>query len=111
MFNLSYQNVWFGAVGWYHLEEGMGLEGEASSQHSSCSHGSPAASKPGKEEGDKTVPRDFGGGGGLVDGCLLIANTGWIFGIQYNALLWVKVIAVRYLCAGSLAEYPRVIAK
>lgn len=82
----------------------MELAGEASSQCSSCSRGSPAAGKPGKEEGDKLVARELGGGGGLITGA------GWIFGIQHNALLRVKVIAVGYLCAGSLAEYPGVIA-
>lgn len=46
-----------------------------------------------------------------MDGCLLIVGAGWIIGIQYNALLWVKVIEVGYLCAGSLADYPSVIAK
>lgn len=46
-----------------------------------------------------------------MDVCLLIAGAGWITGIQYNALLWVKVIEAGYLCAGSLADYPSVIAK
>lgn len=46
-----------------------------------------------------------------MDGCLLIAGGGWIIGIQYNALLWVKVTEVGYLSAGSLADYPSVIAK
>lgn len=52
----------------------------------------PSSSKPGEEEEwDKIVARDFGGGGGLMDGCLLIAGAGWTFGIQYNALLRGKV--------------------
>jgi len=47
----------------------------------------------------------------LTDGCLLIAATRWVTGIQYNALLWAEVIEVAYRCAGSLADYSSVIAK
>lgn len=90
--------------------------GEASRQRSPQrgeSHGSlPPAGKPDGDEGGEVSARDFGGGGGgLMDDCLMIAGAGWIIGMQYNALLWVKVVEVGYLCAGSLADYSSVIAK
>lgn len=86
------------------------MAGEA---HRQCSPEPHCGSPPsGKHDGDKegeVLARDFGKG--LIDGPLLIAGTGWIISIKYNALLWVKVIEVGYLCAGSLADYPSVIAK
>jgi len=39
-------------------------------------------------EGGEVSAGDFGGKA-LMDGCLLIAGSAWIVGIQYNALLWV----------------------
>lgn len=111
MFNLSYQNVWLGAVGWLLSRGGDGAGRQSQQPGQLLLPWIPSSSKPGEEEGDKTEARDFGGGGGWMDGCLLIAGAGWTFGIQYNALLRGKVIGVGYLCAGLLAQYPGVIAK
>lgn len=97
VFNLSYQNEWFAAAGWGCPEQGMELAGEASSQGSSCSW-IPSNWHACWARGDKTVAGEFGGGGGLMDGCLLIAGSGRITGIQYNALLRVRDSSRISLC-------------
>lgn len=71
--------------------------------------GSSPSGKPDEDKEGEVSARDFGGG--LMDSPQLIAGTGWIISIQYNALLWVKVIEVGFLCAGPLADYHSVIAK
>lgn len=103
-------------VGWYRLEEWEGwwakpADSAAPSEANPMDPSHPLASLTGMRGGEVSA-RDFGGGGGgLMNDCLMIAGAGWIIGMQYNALLWVKVVEVGYLCAGSLADYSSVIAK
>lgn len=94
VFNLSYQNwgllqlvgtVWSRGWSWQ----------VKPAARATPARGSPAAGKPGEQEGDKTVAREFGG---LMDGCLLIAGSGRIIGTQYNALLRVRDSSRISLC-------------